>query len=371
MTRRRLLVTGPARSGTTLLARLLDGHPGLPVASQPFPLLYVGAKADFLASCGHAGERFPLGDLFCEDRYRPEDLDRFLDRYHPGERRLDEIWSSMEGYSGRQTEVPLPEGAAGARSFADLLERLHDALARSEAEVAGSKEVLAEEYLPYLVVRGFAGVLCVRDPRDVVASSVSSGGATWVGRPRPLLFLLRNWRRAATVAAALDGAPGFAVVRFEDLVSDTGSTLERLAGFLGAAPFEAGASERAVAGWRGNSSFGELSGVSDAAVGRHRSVLDEATIEYIETVCGPEMDWLGYGRGTGGDVGALAGYAEPWPVRTDVDADLSSDPAQLALEAERLRLLASTVEPDEAEQRRFFRFPAAYRRLTATAEVHR
>jgi hypothetical protein len=362
MTRRHLLVTGPARSGTTLLARLLDGHPQTAVASQPFPLLYVGAKAAFFASLGHPGERFPLGDLFCEDRYRPEDLDRFLDGYRPGRERLGEIWSSMESYSGRQTEVPLPGDAGDAPSFDALFRRLHDASAGPDPEVAGSKEVLVEEYLPYLVGRGILGVLCVRDPRDVIASSVSSGGRAWVGRPRPLLFLLRNWRRAATVAAALDGTPGFAVVRFEDLVAGPDGTLGRLAGLLGVAAFAPDAAGRAVAGWRGNSSFGDLAGVSDAAVGRHRSELDEATVRYVETVCGPEMDLLGYHRSAPGDVEAPAGYREPWPLRDDVDPSLSRDPGELALEAQRLRLLASGAAGDE-EQRRFFRYPAAYRRL--------
>ena len=337
--------------------------------SQPFPLLYVGAKADFLASLGYAGERFPLGDLFCEDRYAPDELAGFLDGYRPGPVRLGEVWSSMEEYPGRQTPIPLPADAAGAASFADLFRRLH-AAAGPEVEVAGSKEVLTEEFLPYLVGRGVAGVLCVRDPRDVVASTVSAGGRAWVGRPRPLLFLLRNWRRATGVGAALDGSPGFAVVRFEDLVADAEGTLDRLAGMLGVADFESGVADRALAGWRGNSSFGELTGVSDAAVGRHRSEIDGATLRYVETVCGPEMDWLGYDRSRGLDVDALAGYEEPWPVRGDVDSDLSRDAGQLALEAERLRLIAAGTASD-GEQRRFFRFPAAYGRLSESAGEHR
>ena len=364
MSLRHLLVTGPTRSGTTLVARLLDTHPDVSVAAQPFPSVYVETAADFRAARGLPRPAFPLGDLFLEERYRPEELDRFLATYAPGEDRLAEIWRVMQRYSGRQTVVPLPADAPGASSFADLLARLHDAAAARGVAVAGAKEVIVEEFLPYLIGCGFGGLLVIRDPRDVVASTLAPGGGRWVGRPRPLLFILRNWRRAVMVAAALDGTPGFAVIRFEDLVADTADTLARLAEFLEVAPFPADAGAAALGDWRGNSSFGEVGGISPGAVGRHRVALDDTAVRYVETVCGPEMDWLGCHRVDRRDVAALADFAEPGPVRRDVDPRMSIAPERLAEETERLRLAASgDATPDE--QRRFFRFPAAYERLSA------
>jgi len=363
MSPRHLLVTGPTRSGTTLVARLLDAHPEVTIASQPFPSVYIEAGADFLAARGLPRPALPLGDLFLEERYRPEEIDRFLAAYAPGEDRLTEVWTVMERYSGRQTVVPLPANAHGASCFADLLARLHDAAAVRGVAVAGSKEVMVEEFLPYLTGHGFRGLLVIRDPRDVVASTLAPGGGRWVGRPRPLLFILRNWRRAAMMAAALDGAPGFAVTRFEDLVGDTAGTLARLAGFLEVTPFPADAAA-ALGDWQGNSSFGEVAGISPDAVGRHRVALDDTAIRYVETLCGPEMDWLGYDRPDHRDVAALAGFTEAGPVRDDVDPGMSTAPERLAEETERLRLAASgDATPDE--QRRYFRFPAAYERVSA------
>jgi hypothetical protein len=365
MSRVHLLVTGPTRSGTTLAARLLDAHPAISVPSQPYPLLYPEVMADFLAACGEARPHLPLGDLFLEDRYRPHDLAGFLDSYRPGTARLEEIWDAMERYSGRQTAVPLARGPGAATSFATLLQSLLDAAAPGDALVSGAKEVMVEEFLPYLIDRGFRGVIVIRDPRDVVASVLAPGSETWVGRPRPLLFILRNWRRAVTVAAALSDHPGFRIQWFEEMTVEPESELESLAHWLGLdRPFDSGAAVATLDRIPANSSFEPTTGVSSAPAGRYHTELSDAVIRYIETVCGPEMDWLGYERADHHDVAALAAFTEPGPVRDDVDPGMSSDPGRLTEEHVRLCLAASGIATSD-EQERYFRFPDAYRRLSS------
>src|SRR5687767_3134087 len=94
-----LFLTGMQRSGTTLLERMLG------LLSQPFPLLFVEAKSDFLRGLGRSGVRYPLGHLFLEDGYRPEDFHRHLEELRFDGARLQRIFEEMQGFSGQYTRV--------------------------------------------------------------------------------------------------------------------------------------------------------------------------------------------------------------------------------------------------------------------------
>src|SRR2546423_3408897 len=76
-----LFVTGMQRSGTSLLDRLLAGHPALSILSQPFPFVFLQAKRDFLRARGDASAHYPLDPLFLEERFTPDDLSHFLATY--------------------------------------------------------------------------------------------------------------------------------------------------------------------------------------------------------------------------------------------------------------------------------------------------
>jgi hypothetical protein len=74
-------ITGFLRSGTTLVEKLVHALPGACIGPQPFPFLYHDAKRAFLRGRGIDGERYPLGHLFGEGRYRPGDFEAFLARH--------------------------------------------------------------------------------------------------------------------------------------------------------------------------------------------------------------------------------------------------------------------------------------------------
>jgi hypothetical protein len=315
------------RSGTTLVQRLLDASPGLCVLYQPLMPLFVGAKAEFLRSLGWPDERYPLGPLFLEGRYRPEQFAAFLESWRP------DPWPGIEGTGSE---------AAGDESFADALQRFWRGRCPA-VEVLGAKEVLCEEYAPYLASRGVVVVIVLRDPRDVLASTIAGRGHQYTGRTRPTLYTLRNWRKSVAIALHLSRRGLAPLVRFEDVVKDpVGAVAGIAARLLGPSAFTSPHGPPRAAP-EANSSFGTWSGVSQEPVGRYQSVLSPALVRYVETVCGPEMRAIGYPtrHDQSEDAAAvLAEFKEPCPVEHDALArDYSNDPANIAAELRRLEFL--------------------------------
>ena len=203
-----LIVTGPARSGTTLVARALSAHPRVEVAVDPL-LPLVRATRDGLAAA--AGIRLPAGTPFL-DGYGSE-RDRAV---------LAAVW---EGDLGTATEAPpgaalaaraaheAPDLAAALAALAgstarDLWESALTTIARVRAAPAGSwvgtKEVWAAPLIPAMA-RAWPDarfVLVRRDPRAVAASNLAVGAPAQAGPP---LSAARAWRAQEAIVARLRG----------------------------------------------------------------------------------------------------------------------------------------------------------------------
>ena len=348
-----LFITGMQRSGTTLLDKLLGCHSSLSLLSQPFPLLFIETKRDFLHWLGRSDVRYPLGHLFLEDRYRPEDFARYLTELRIEGSRLAQLFEEMRGFSGQYTrfshsilEHVIPQLPSG--DFAMLLVGLYRALApMPQAPIVGGKETICEEFLPYLLGRGCRCLLILRDPRDVVASLNYGRGPEYGGQLKPTLFNVRNWRKSVAYALELEDHPGFLWLRYEDLVMDPLAALRRIAQTLGVEPSgeELLTDEiRDPAGhvWTSNSSHGERRGVSSASVGAYRKVLPPTVARFIEAACLPELRLLGYPTdldATDAPV-VLRSFEEPYEITREGMSEDATGPANAALEIRRLELLA-------------------------------
>jgi Sulfotransferase family len=366
-----LFLTGMQRSGTTLLEKLLHGHPRLSVLSQPFPQLLVEVKRAFLAGRGLPDERYPLGPLFLERRYRPADLAEFLARhglsaagvaalfarmaddpaqYHrPDPARLAAVLPEIEG---------LPFAAAAARLWRGLSPK-------SDATWYGGKETLGEELVPALLAAGCRCLILLRDPRDVLASLNAGDGARHAGLPKPTLFNLRHWRKSVAVALAHEGHPGLRWLRFEDLVAHPHEVLDGLAEWLDVEPFgEVGGEvlDQGGRAWAGNSSHAPRQGIDAGSVGTHRRLLPRAVRELTEAVCGPEMACLGYEtqprRFRRAPVDVIHDFEDPFGSARPELAAWAADPARAEEEIRRLQELRA---PTDALG--FFRFPGVCERL--------
>ena len=368
-----VLVTGAQRSGTTLLATLLNGQDGLSLLSQPFPLLFTEAKRAFLRTLGHEG-RYPLGHLFLETRYSGAAFGRFLSEWRTTPAELRSLFARMDSYSGqytRFTETQLDDALAGIASdadFAGVVASLDRCLATDTlAACFGSKETICEEYVPPLLDRGFRCVIIIRDPRDMVASLNHGRGGEFAGEPKPTLFNIRNWRKSVDFALAMEEHPRFHWLRYEDLVTDPARQLSLLVRRLGLgahAEARLGPDLRDPTGavWRGNSSYGDLQGVSAASVGAYRHVLPPSVAQSIEAACLPELKCLGYDstltRETAMHV--LERLHEHYVVtRTGMESDAATA-ENAALERERLQRVM--VAPDD-ESARWFLFAQTHARL--------
>ncbi len=371
-----LFVTGMQRSGTTLLEKLLHTPPEVATLSQPFPLLFVEAKRVFLERLGGAPDRYPLGDLFRETRYRPRDLREFLDGWRPTADAIRDVFAAMKGYSGRYTDIAVERvedllPRIERDGFAALVASLYRELAGgAEATCTGGKEVLCEEFAPAMLGGGFRVALIVRDPRDVLASLNHGRGRDHAGRLKPTLFNVRNWRKSVAFALALEGTPGFRWLRYEDLVREPGTELLNLRRALKlpqpATPTSTEAlADQAGKPWSGNSSFAERRGVDAQSVGSHRAVLPEGAAELVEAACWPELGVLGYPREL--DLAQarerLCDFRDPYPLeRPELDRYVGAE--AIRDEVERLDLLSAQ---ETAETQPFFVLPGVQRRLTESS----
>lgn len=370
-------ITGFLRSGTTLVEKLAHALPGACVGPQPFPFLYYDTKRAFLRARGIEEARYPLGHLFGEDRYRPEDFAEFLSGFRLTREAVAASFAAMRGYSGWQ----LPAMADRARqvgegAFAEVFRALCDGLpsilGRNADRLLGAKEVFCEEFVPYFLREGISVVLVLRDVRDVLASLKFGRGGSYGDPGLPLLHIVRQWRKSVAFALEFAEAPGFVVVRYEKLVASAQRELDRLATALGCPPAAVGAAadvrDQDGRSWRGNSSFAPVRGVSSDPVGRFASTLPATWVAAVESLCAPEMAAIGLepsGESRGADMADTLG-------RIAQETNVAGPTVALTLEidAERQRAcMLARGDASDADQRRWFIFPRAFQRLARSGPI--
>lgn len=369
-------ITGTYRSGTTLVERLVDQHPDAAISSQPLPHLWLRAKKAQLAARGTARD-VPLGPLFRDPDHDPEHLRAFLDTWpDDATGTLQDVVATQDGFSGAMTpevaHLPARVPPRLTPGFAALLAWSYRELAaltgRPGAEVHGAKEIVVDEFVPYLLFAGHHVVLVVRDLRAVVASSLHGDAERFVGSPRPTLFTVRAWRRTVAMALAYRSHPRCHVIRYEDLVDDPGgiARIWDAVGLRGVTPAAdpGGLRDQYGRPWRANSSFAS-GGVTRAArsVDRARHVLGEEMLDYLGAAAGPELVALGYeGQLQPDPERALRSFVEPIHVsRRGMDPQLSTAEESVAEELRRLELLRQDLDAAVAQE--WFIHPRAHRAL--------
>jgi hypothetical protein len=374
-----LIVTGCYRSGTTLLEKLLHAHPQALVASQPFPALYAHVKELFDAARG-LERRYPLSHRFLESEYTDTDFAGFLAERRLIDADLAAIFDQLTRYEAGHWTPEIRGARAAIRPdtflgvYRQFMRVVCKSIPKPGAGVIGSKEILVEEYLPYLLAHGHHAIVIIRDPRDMIASLNFGERDNSTGRARPVLYSLRVWRKSVATALALEGHPRFRWLRYEDLCTRPEREMAALAEFLQLPPFSSDALDLPLTdqhgrNWRGNSSFTDRAGISEDSVGRFRAVLPGAVQSMIETAAAPEMVLLGYATSPVSEA-SLTGYADPFEhVHEKFPADYSSDAKRVRAELRRLELLASPSELSDEDATRWFIYPAAYRRLRSARSV--
>lgn len=287
-----LFVTGMLRSGTTLLEKALNAHPNVSLFYQPFTEFFLNTKRTFLKAKGILSEYHVLSHYCREHRYTPADFTAWLEQTYLSQ---SFVKDSLPQEKHDLVDSSYTDNSHFSKWYAYLLGKMQFP---GDYQCSGSKEVLMEEYVPYLVNHGVRCIIIVRDPRDVIVSLDYGLGKAFTGNHRPTLFNLRNWRKSVAFAQQMVKNPCFKFIRFEDLILQPSITLSKVASWLNLKPiheewWEDLRDENCLP-WKGNSSFGAKKPFNAESIGRHDQILSDTTRLYIESICMSEMTSIGY-----------------------------------------------------------------------------
>lgn len=380
-----LFLTGVARSGSKLLCRMLDAHPDIVAAADPFLVLFrwlrnaiVQERGGGAAVSGFDSDG-PLQDYYFSDEHlsvmdaiQSSDLDVAFDASH---------WARFQEDCERRTKEECPDLAnhlarLRAESYAEIMKRALDLIVDvrhgDRARWVGFKELWVVEFFKPLArsMPEARFVLLHRDPRAVVASMLAMGAK----HPKQLAHaysFARHWRKYVAFSLRFQRERLFDrrlhVLTYEALVGRPEKTARALCEFLGVnfqptiLNTNTYIDQRTGKKWDGDSSFEAASdGFDRARAERWRTALDPKVIKMIELVCGPEMRAIGYEPVTAAtpDPEILEYLIEENAGKFSWRSDSGDPQKDYAFEAARMAMLHQS--PDEAAVRRAFLFPEVF-----------
>ena len=300
-------ITGMFRSGTTLLARMLNTHSRIACASDPMrPLFnsfrYTIAAEEYKRTHSRSD---PLDDYFLSNtgllrkilkadfgvalEEAPHELFQAVkERGMP----LSGLWAaSLDTHRDFNTYRDFV--AYGLEHIREVYDRNKD------IKVIAFKEVWSNEFVSAFInsFPGSKAVVLIRDPRAVTASNIASGGKY------PIFFLTRQWRKLAFLADYLkkEWAGEIHVLKYEDLVDDPEAEVRKLCEFVGL-PFE----EELLdinnyldgdnKSWRQNTNYGYTTKqrINGDSLDRWRQMLKRPELIEVELIARDWMEYFGY-----------------------------------------------------------------------------
>jgi hypothetical protein len=311
-----LLVTGPARSGTTLVALLLSAHPDVMVASDPYLMLFRSFRNAIMreqprGSVQGFDPASPLQDYyFTDERITEMDAIQRSDLtvpFDPAE------WETFLERSTARGGVMSPDLATHfdrlrGRDYHEIFERAFHTIADVRGAAGrrwvGFKDVWIIEFFGAMA-RAFPDarfLVILRDPRAIAASMIAIDDPTQVAHP---LSYSRHWRKHVAFIEHYRQDPRLAdrlhVLTLEDLVTDPEAHVRKLCAFLDISfdpemldarnYFDYATGSQ----WAGNSSFERrTTGFDRTLTEQWRKRLDPEVRKLTEFVCGPDMQMAGY-----------------------------------------------------------------------------
>lgn len=262
-------IMGCPRSGTTLVAQLLDSHSRIAVLVES---LYYKLFHDILQCYGNLAS--------------PKNTRRLF----------DDLIEMLQLRNLHRTDLPSTDELMAelqTASFQGILSTFLQLYARQQGKVrAGEKTARHYDFLPQILDEfpDSPVIFIMRDPRDVMVSvhkmfgmNVHRGIVWWNNAFEQYKYLEKHARSAC-------------LVRYEDLVHDPQSSLEKLCDCLGESyePDMLRFFERVPEKLAGLTHHSKLaSRIASSSVGNFHTLTD-AQIAVIEAACAAGMDALGY-----------------------------------------------------------------------------
>jgi hypothetical protein len=304
------LISGMFRSGTTMLARMLHANPNIVCASDPFAPIFKSFRNSVSEDLLDTFDpNAPLHDYYLDRKQNAlfqEMQERdFSQKILP--REVVALQGQIKKHCLPYSPLIVPylnelDGASYEQLFESAIKIILKVYGNEKEQTIGFKEVWVNEFTPHFqkLKAGNRIIHLIRDPRSVVASNFASGSTY------PLLFLVRQWRKIATLAwNYAQGSSDVKLIRFEDLLSKPEAVARELCEFL-SVDFHKNMTEPssyidgAGKSWRQNTSFrmnserdGERA-FNCTALDKWKQVLKDEVLALIDLFCSKEMALLGY-----------------------------------------------------------------------------
>ncbi len=289
---RACFIAGPARSGTTLLTSLLDGHPDLlvlPEETAYFPTVRTkyGARSrreqfDYLTTRTLSNVLFGGACKWGKRDYSHFPAAEFRRSFE--ERAFDPVHARCD------LLVLLLE------TYADLLDRPLGSVRRWVEKTPANRDHFDAIFQRFPDARV---LLTLRDPRALLASQIQLEQSRRQRR-FSVYLTVRHWLTAARLALAQQAGPypdpRLHLVEYGRLIESPDTVLRKVCAFLGTT-HEAAVPTPTKIGrpWAGNSAAGRsFDAVSAEPLNRWRKFLTPREIAWVEWHCRPWMEPLGY-----------------------------------------------------------------------------
>ena len=371
-------IIGLARSGTNLVARMLDRHPKASVALDPFMPVFRSLRDAVIRNCANSQLQLRyLPGLPFQDYYFDALAPVLLDSVLAAD-------SDMLLAAGEIERLRIACAERAALESPSLAEKMRKLVGRTNAELfdsmvillaeqnpnaqcVGCKEVWIEDFIPALArALPASRFICIeRDPRAIVASLIAVSGAD-PSQSAHTPSYMRHWRKGVALSRRYQRDPAlltrFHLINYESIVRDAEGSARKLSAFLGI-DYDPVMITLSDDGWSGNSGY-EHSGrdVYLGSLERWRTEISPDVIASIDYFCGPEMRLTEYvpefsSRLRSGVVNYLL---DPGSENDSWRSDSGDELADLAGEALRYALLDADPIDSQTLLRRCFLFRETY-----------
>jgi len=310
MSYRPIFVFGLARSGTNLLARILNSHPSVTMALDPLMPIFRSLRNIIIKNAGdpELRRRFDPRSAF-QDYYFDPDGPTILDLMLAGDLLIPldpaELVNLRERTAARAS---LESQSLGLRLIeldgSDYKSVICNALKifaeHSPGAIwVGSKELWTLEFTPMLArvfpdARFYA---IERDPRAILASLVVLSAQDPTQAAHEPSYL-RHWRKNIVLARRFSEditlKNVFQSVQYEQLVLNPEKTVSSICDQLGL-EFQTEMLQVSSYGWNDNSSYVHSDrNIFTRSIDRWRTTLPASTVRAVDFLCGPEMQFTTY-----------------------------------------------------------------------------
>ena len=287
---RACFIAGQAKSGTTLLAALLDNHPELLVLPQEtayFPTV--------LRKYGHAGRRAQFDYLTKQSFSRilfggePKWLEHEYKNF-PQQKFLETFERIAFDPANAERDLLALMAEAYAQTIGVPLDRIQRWIEKTPANRNHVDEIFARfPNAKFLVI--------LRDPRAILATQIALEKTRQTKR-FSVYYVIAHWRAAANLARRVRAGDGRGLfVQFEQLVSEPATVMKKLCDYLeiNFDPNVVLQPTKIGEPWGGNSAAQiGFSQVSAEPASRWQNELSEDEIGWVEWHCRELMPEFGY-----------------------------------------------------------------------------